>query len=169
MRQPATRRAFLKTAFGAVASAVAGGAALAAPAVPGLAIGAVRVTIARQTRTLAVIAPMVAERIADNLGPRLVPGARGGATLFVELTQVLIDNGDGGTGSLQLPFGQDSGVDQLQGHVVLIGPHREALVEFPMLANSGATFRSSLRMFPDPRRLENLARAFAWWTVGKLD
>jgi hypothetical protein len=37
-----------------------------------------------------------------------------------------------------------------------------------MLATTGPTLRSTLRMYPDPRRLNALARAFAWWTVDKL-
>jgi hypothetical protein len=160
------RRGVLALIAGAACAVASGGMALAATG--GAPISAIRVD-GRRTRTLAELAPMVAGELGTILGPRFQPGVRGGATLVIELTQVIIDDDDGGTGSLRLPFGRDSGVDQLQGHVTLIGPRRELLAEFPMLSSSGATFRSQLRAFPDPRRLANLARSFAWWTAGRLD
>ena len=161
-----SRREVLSVIAGAASALALGGSALAA--VGGMPIGAIRVEGSR-TRTLSELAPMVAGALGTILGPRYQPGARGAATLVVELTQVIIDDGDGGTGSLSLPFGHDGGADQLEGHVVLVGPGRELLAEFPMLTSSGPTFRSQLRMLPDPRRLANLARSFAWWTVGKLE
>ena len=82
---------------------------------------------------------------------------------------MVLDSFDGGANTLSLPFGHAGGADALQGDVALVGPRREALAAFPMLATTGATFRSEMRAFPDPRRLDALARAFAWWTVGKLD
>jgi hypothetical protein len=164
MSHRVSRRAVMSMLVGGTMALAAGNRAVAAPGVP---IGAIHVT-GRRTRTLTVLAPLVAEELATILGPRFAPGLKGGATLIVDLTQVILDDGDGGTGSFVLPFGQDSGSDQLEGNVVLVGPRREALAEFPMLATSGATYRSKLRAFPDPRRLKILARAFAWWTVGKL-
>jgi hypothetical protein len=158
-----TRRTLLSFVGGAVA--MVAGQAPAAPAI--VPIRVIRVTGERAV-TLQNLAPLVAEQLASILGPRYAPGARGGATLLVQLTQVLLDDGDGGTGSLRLPFGHDTGTDQLEGQVMLVGPRREAFATFPLLVNSGAIYRSSLRMFPDPRRLNALARAFAWWTVSKL-
>jgi hypothetical protein len=111
---------------------------------------------------------MVAEEMARVLGERYQPGVKGGATLVIELTYNALDDGDGGTGTLTLPFGHDSGVDQLEGNVHLIGPRREAYASFPLLVSAGATYRSSLRMDPDPRRLRILANSFAYWAAGKL-
>ena len=67
------------------------------------------------------------------------------------------------------PFGHGGGADALQGQVALIGPRRETLTEFPMLATTSPTFRSAMSIGPDPRRLNALARSFAYWTAGKLD
>jgi len=170
MSQSLSRRSLLTLAAVSLAAAsldtfgLGEGAAAQARAVP---IRAIKVSGTR-TVTLQAIAPMVADQIGSILGPRYSPGAKGGATLVVDLTLIILDEDAGGTGSLSLPFGRDSGVDQLQGRVSLIGPRREAITSFPLLATSSATYRSVLRMYPDPRRLNGIARAFAWWTVDKL-
>jgi hypothetical protein len=159
------RRTILAS-FGAAALAAAAGPVAADPAA-GLPIGAIHVSGLR-TATLQALAPMVARQVATILGPRYQPGVRGGATLVIDLTLASIDDSGGGADTSSRPFGHDAGSDALTGDVVLVGPHREALAEFPMLATSGAIFRSTLRALPDPRRLEMLARAFAWWTVRKI-
>jgi hypothetical protein len=152
--------------LGAAALAAAAGPAAADPAA-GVPIGAIEVSGLR-TATLQALAPMVARQIATILGPRYQPGVRGGATLVINLTLASIDDSGGGADTSTRPYGHDAGSDALTGDVALYGPRREALAEFPMLATSGAVLRSTLRPFPDPRRLDMLARAFAWWTVRKI-
>jgi len=48
------------------------------------------------------------------------------------------------------------------------GPRGEALTDFPFLASTGAMFRSSLDFYPDPRRLQGLAHAYAYWVARKI-
>jgi hypothetical protein len=156
------RRTLLMLAAGAVL----GGAGSAEAAPSGAPIGAIRVTGSR-TVTLATLAPMVADQLAGMLAERYRPGLRGGATLVIELTQVVLDDSDGSSGD-RFFSGHGGGADALQGHVALIGPRREALAEFPMLATTSPIRRRVLPAGPDLLRLNALAHSFAYWTAGKL-
>jgi len=150
-----TRRAVLALAAGFFFSTI--GTALA-QSVP---IRAIRVR-GSANRDLRRIAPMVARELARQLGPRYVPGARGGATLAVDLT------------GLDLPVDTDGGffsmgyVDVLEGRIALIGPRGAALQQFPLLAQTGS--RDASDMYPDATdaRLGSLAYTYAHWVISKL-
>ena len=164
------RRAMLALAGSSLLMTIVSGCTTPAPGLTPEAktvrVGVIRVT-GTANRTLELLAPMVAEELASELGPRYAPGSRGGATLLVELTGDVLDDSTNG-GSREFRFSTGGAVDQLEGRVVLAGPHGEAYTSFPFLVSTGATFRSILDIYPDPRRLRNLAQAYAHWTVAKL-
>ncbi|MGH6645141.1 MAG: hypothetical protein ACRED3_20845, partial [Bradyrhizobium sp.] len=113
------------------------------------------------------LAPLVAEQLAPLLGRRYAPGARGGSTLLIELTGSVLDDSDNG-GSHDFRFSRGAAVDQLEGKVALVGPRGEAFASFPLLVSHGAMFGSIMDIYPDPRRLRDLARAYAYWVASKL-
>ena len=149
--------------FALVASlALAGTAPALAAGVP---IRAIRVT-GRANRELARLAPLVAEQLASQLGPRYVPGARGGATLSVELTGINLPVNTGGDRFFR-HFG--GSVDVLEGNIAMIGPRGAALQSFPLLASNGSIDASDIYLEATPARLSGLAYAYAHWVVSKLD
>jgi len=160
-----SRRALLALAGSAALAAAAGPAA--AQAVP---VRDIHVTATSDGATLQTLAQMVGEEFVALLGARYVRGARTGGTLVVTLTGVdLVDSTGAASGGRHRTFnGGNGGNDQLEGTVALLGPRREVIAAFPLLAVTGATFRADWRMVPDPRRLQSLAHAFAYWAVGKL-
>ncbi|MDQ0472932.1 hypothetical protein [Labrys wisconsinensis] len=164
-----TRRAALAVVGASVLAAALAGCTTPAPGLTeqakAMPISGVHVS-GTANRTLEVLAPLVAQELVSELGSRYAPGARGGATLVVELTGVLIETGGNG-GSRHYRFSVDA-VDQLEGRVSLLGPRGEALTDFPFLASTGAMFRSSLDFYPDPRRLQGLAHAYAYWIARKI-
>jgi hypothetical protein len=153
-----TRRAALALAAGFFVTTVSAVLAQGAP------IRAIKVS-GRANRDLARIAPMVARELAHQLGSRYVPGARGGATLAVELT-VLDLPVDTGSDGFFMSFGE---VDVLKGQIALVGAGGAALQQFPLLAQTGSTDASD--MYPDATdaRLGSLAYTYAHWVVSKLN
>jgi hypothetical protein len=151
-----TRRAVLVLAAGSFFSTV--GTALA----QGVPIRAIRVR-GSANRDLARIAPMVARELARQLGPRYVPGARGGATLSVDLTGLDLPVDTDGGGFFSIGY-----VDVLEGRIALIGPKGAALQQFPLLAQTGS--RDASDMYPDATdaRLGSLAYTYAHWVISKL-
>lgn len=164
-----TRRTVLTIAGASLLAAVLAGCTTPAPGLTeqakAMPIRGVHVS-GTANRTLQVLAPMVAQELVAELGPRYAPGAKGGATVVIELTGVVIETGSNG-GSRHFRFNIDA-VDQLEGRVTLLGPRGEALTDFPFLASTGAMFRSSLDFYPDPRRLQGLAHAYAYWVARKI-
>lgn len=128
-------------------------------------IRAIRVT-GRANRELARLAPIVAEQLARQLGPRYVPGARGGAMLAVELTGINLPVNTGGDRFFR-HFG--GSVDVLEGNIAVIGPRGAAVQSFPLLASNGSIDASDIYLEATPARLNGLAYAYAHWVISKLD
>lgn len=148
--------------------ALAAGLALVAPApamAGGVPIRAIRVT-GRANRELSRLAPIVAEQLAHQLGLRYAPGARGGATLAVELTGINLPVDTGGDRFFR-HFGGN--VDVLEGNITVIGAGGRALQSFPLLASNGSIDASDMYMEATPARLTGLAYAYSHWVVSKLD
>jgi len=148
----------------AMAASLLAGASSSALA-QGFVIRAIHVT-GEANRDLARLAPMVAQQLARQLGGRYAPGARGGATLSVELTGLDLPVNTGGDHFFR-HFG--GGVDVLEGQVALIGPRGAAIKAFPLLASTSSTDASDIYMEPTESRLGALAYTYSYWLVGKLD
>lgn len=152
---PLSRRALFSLAAGFFAAAT--GSALA----QGILVRAIKVR-GEANRDLKMLAPVVAQHIAEQLGPRYVPGARGGATLEVNLT------------SIDFPVDTDGGdffsndVDVLAGNVRLVGPRGATITAFPLQAQTGSVNASDEYQAPTPARLNNIAHTYAYWLIGKL-
>ena len=159
MDRRTTRRAAFALAAGFLISASAGAALADGPP-----IRAIRVS-GTANRDLARIAPMVARELAHQLGPRYAPGAKGGATLDVDLTVLDLPTDTGSNGFFVSP----GYTDVLEGRIAVIGARGAALQQFPLLAQTGSTDASD--MYPDATnaRLGSLAYTYAHWVISKLN
>jgi len=97
-----------------------------------------------------------------QLGPRYEPGARGGATLTVDLTQVHFPvDTDAGF------FSTSGDMDYLSGNVRVVAGRR-AIAAFPLEAHSASVDASDEYQEPTPARLGGISYAFAHAVVGRL-
>lgn len=100
--------------------------------------------------------------LVKQLGSRYQPGARGGATLSVVLTDIgFPTDSDGGIISF------DS-VDTLDGRITLASASGGVLKSFPLLATSTSVDAAAEVPGPTPRRYDWLASSYAHWLLGKL-
>lgn len=143
-------------------------AACASVAVPpgdsGLSFRSIHVTGTR-TRQIAALAVLVQGQLQRQLGARYVPGARGGASLDVVLTDAVLPVGGGRT---IRDVGEGPDNDQLEGRVAVTGPGGRPITSFPLLSSSLAINNSEYYQFEDSQRLQSVARAFAYYTIQKL-
>ncbi|MFN8830590.1 MAG: hypothetical protein ACK50Q_14980 [Labrys sp. (in: a-proteobacteria)] len=142
---------------------------------PPLVFSEVRVVLGQTGITLRQLAPFLREELEAQLGDRFRPGLKGGLTLQVTLTGVLLadrDSGgffdDDGFGRGRRRFGGGFNIDQLEGRVeVLRG--KKIMSSEPLLATRGATFRPpAFDLMPDPDRLRRLAQTYAYWAIRKV-
>jgi len=121
----------------------------------GVPIRAIQVT-GQANRDLKMLAPVVQRQLAEQLVPRYVPGARGGATLVVNLTSVdfPVDTEGGDF------FSFNGDVDVLTGTVRLVGPGRRTIAAFPLQAQSGSVNASDEFQAPTPARLNSIAYTY---------
>ena len=129
-------------------------------------IRAIKVT-GRANRDLARIAPMVAHELGRQLGARYAPGARGGATLVVNLTDVSLPIDTGGSDRFFRHSGGGNS-DSLEGEIALIGPRGAAIQQFPLLASRPSTDASDRYFEPSEARLSILAYTYSYWLISKL-
>lgn len=121
------------------------------------------------------LAGHVAAELSRQLGTRYVPGARGGATLIVRLTDYDLPYSDGGGGFDDGPFGRrrffgggGPTIDLLEGTVTLLDGRRRTISSFPLTATTTAVGASVMHMRPPVYRLRGLAGVYAMWVVRKL-
>jgi len=108
------------------------------------------------------ICPYVQQHLIEDLGPRYQPGARGGASLVVELTGIdMPSDSDGGGISM------DS-TDVLEGRISLLSAGGGAIKSFPLLASTASIDAASEIQEPTPRRYDWLASTYAHWVIEKL-
>jgi hypothetical protein len=106
------------------------------------------------------VGPYVERNLVRLLGNRYQPGAKGGATLQVELTGISFPTSDDA-------FGGDS-VDALEGRVTLVSASGGVLKSFPLLASTASVDAEAEIPEPTPRRYDWMASTFAYWTLSKL-
>ncbi len=100
--------------------------------------------------------------LVKQLGPRYQPGAKGGATLVVQLTDIgFPSDSDGGLISV------DS-VDTLDGRVTLLSSSGATLKSFPLFSSTSSVDAAVEIPEPTPRRYDWLASSYAHWLLGKL-
>ncbi len=95
--------------------------------------------------------------IIQQLGSHYQAGARGGATLSVDLTDI----------GFPTPAGID-GSDTLNGRITLLSSSGGVLRSFPLFASTGPIDSAAEVTGPTPRRYDWLASSYAHWLLGKL-
>ena len=95
--------------------------------------------------------------IIKQLGSRYQPGARGGTTLSVDLTDI----------GFPTPAGID-GSDTLNGRITLVSASGGVLRSFPLFTSTAPIDSAAEVTGPTPRRYDWLASTYAHWLVGKL-
>lgn len=104
----------------------------------------------------------VQRNLVNKLGSRYQPGARGGATLTVALTDISFPvDSDGGLISF------DS-VDTLDGRVTLLSSSGRVIKSFPLFATTSSVDAAAEVPDPTPRRYDWLASSYAHWLLSKL-
>ncbi|GLS22202.1 hypothetical protein GCM10007874_52190 [Labrys miyagiensis] len=149
------RRAFLtlcaSLALGSCATSYAGVASLPV-------IRAVHV-IGGGNLWLQTMPPFVQRSLIQQLGPRYQPGARGGATLTVQLTDISFPTAsNAGFGS----------VDTLDGRITLASASGAVLQSFPLFSSTASIDAAAEVTGPTPRRYDWLASSYAHWVLTKL-
>jgi hypothetical protein len=97
--------------------------------------------------------------LIQQLGPSYRPGARGGATLTVQLTDISFPTAStGGFGS----------VDTLDGRITLASAAGGVLRSFPLFASTASVDAAAEATGPTPRRYDWLASSYAHWVLSKL-
>ncbi len=152
------RRAFLAGAAGVILSGCATSYADVA-SLP--VIKAVRVS-GSGNLWLQTMPPYLQRNLVKQLGPRYQPGAAGGSTLAVQLTDISFpSDSDGGIISF------DS-VDTLDGKVTLLSPSGGVVKSFPLFASTASVDAAVEVAMPTPRRYDWLASSYAHWLLNKL-
>jgi hypothetical protein len=111
---------------------------------------------------LQTMPPFVQRNLVKQLGSHYQPGARGGATLTVQLTDI------------DFPTDSDAGiisfdsVDTLDGRVTLVSSSGAVLKSFPLLASTSSVDAAAEVPMPTPRRYDWLASSYAHWLLSKL-
>jgi hypothetical protein len=111
---------------------------------------------------LQTMPPYLQRSLVKQLGPRYQPGARGGATLVVQLTDI------------SFPSSSDSGiisfdsVDTMDGKVTLLSPSGSVMKSFPLFSSTASVDAAVEIPMPTPRRYDWLASSYAHWLLGKL-
>ncbi|CAM5764358.1 hypothetical protein LMIY3S_01120 [Labrys miyagiensis] len=104
----------------------------------------------------------VQRNLIRQLGSRYQPGAKGGATLVVQLTDISFPtDSDGGLVSF------DS-VDTLDGRITLLSASGGALKSFPLFASTASVDAMPEVPMPTSRRYDWLASSYAHWVLSKL-
>jgi hypothetical protein len=111
---------------------------------------------------LQTMPPFVQRNLIKQLGPRYQPGARGGATLSVQLTDIDFPT-DSDAGIISF-----SSVDTLDGRVTLASSSGAVLKSFPLLASTSSVDAAAEVPMPTPRRYDWLASSYAHWLLSKL-
>ena len=111
---------------------------------------------------LQTMPPFVQRNLIQQLGPRYQPGARGGATLTVQLTDI------------SFPTDSDAGViswdsvDTLDGRITLTSSSGAVLRSFPLFSSTTSVDAGAEVAMPTPRRYNWLASSYAHWVLSKL-
>jgi hypothetical protein len=95
--------------------------------------------------------------LVKQLGSRYQPGARGGATLSVALTDI----------GFPTTSGFDS-VDTLDGRITLASASGSVLRSFPLFTSTASVDAAAEVTGPTPRRYDWLASSYAHWVLSKL-
>ncbi|MGO4336607.1 hypothetical protein AB4037_17020 [Labrys sp. KB_33_2] len=105
--------------------------------------------------------PYLQRNLVRQLGSRYQPGAKGGATLSVVLTDISFPvDSDGGLVSF------DS-VDTLDGRITL-SSSGSVIKSFPLFATTTSVDAAAEVPDPTPRRYDWLASSYAHWLLSKL-
>jgi hypothetical protein len=111
--------------------------------------------------------------IAQDLPPalqatfatRLAPGDRAAPTLVVRIDHVFLAE----SGGVVSPLGEVEARDSIEGAGVVMGPQGQTLGVYPLFTTlnnftGGSNYEAAL----GPRRVNDLAKAFAYWLPGQM-
>ena len=152
------RRAFLALGVGLV---LAGCATSFADVASIPVIKAVRVS-GNGNLWLRTMPPFVQRNLVQQLGSRYQPGARGGAVLTVQLTDVSFPT-DSDAGIISV----DS-VDTIDGRITLTSSSGAVLKSFPLFSSTTSVDAGAEVPMPTTRRYNWLAESYAHWVLSKL-
>jgi hypothetical protein len=107
---------------------------------------------------LQTMPPFLQRSLIQQLGSRYQPGAKGGATLSVVLTDI-------GLPTASTTF--DS-VDTLDGRITLLSPSGGVVKSFPLFSSTASVDAAASATGPTPRRYDWLASSYAHWVLSKL-
>jgi hypothetical protein len=155
MLQIMARRAFLALGAGLI---LAGCTTSYADVASLPVIGAVRVHGAGNL-WLQSMPPFLQRELIQQLGARYAPGAGGGATLTVQLTDI------GFPTPSSAGFG---GVDTMDGRITLTAASGRVLKSFPLFSSTASIDAAADATGPTPRRYDWLASSYAHWVLSKL-
>jgi hypothetical protein len=111
---------------------------------------------------LQTMPPYLRRSLIKQLGPRYQPGASGGYTLAVQLTDIGFPT-DSDAGIISV----DS-VDTLNGQISLLSPSGGVAKTFPLFSSTSSVDAGAEVPGPTPRRYDWLASSYAHWVLNKL-
>jgi hypothetical protein len=97
---------------------------------------------------------------------RLAPGDRAAPTLVVRIDHLFLGESANGIFS---PMGQVEARDSIQGAGVVVGPQGQTLGTYPLFTTlDNYTGGSNFEVGTERRRVDDLAKAFAYWLPGQM-